>query len=264
MCDIIKRMNTSYGILITAGGTQEPIDSVRTITNTSTGKLGSIIADECASVFPTAKIFYICAQTAVRPTSTSINCIPIQSTYDLQNAVTKVMSEEKIDAVVHSMAISDYTVASLCDVETLAKKIKSSCKENECCVSEETIVEHLLQNDVRTGGKKVSSNVKHPLLLLKQTPKIISLFRKMSESAIIVGFKLLSGVSENELIKVAYNLLQKNGCNFVLANDTQNISDKKHKACLVDANKNIVHFETKTEIAKGIANAISKALDAKH
>ena len=33
-------------ILITAGGTTETIDGVRSITNTGTGRLGSLIADE--------------------------------------------------------------------------------------------------------------------------------------------------------------------------------------------------------------------------
>ena len=32
-------------IIITAGGTTEPIDNVRKITNVSTGKLGSLICD---------------------------------------------------------------------------------------------------------------------------------------------------------------------------------------------------------------------------
>ena len=33
-------------IVITAGGTSEPIDNVRKITNSSTGKLGAVIAEE--------------------------------------------------------------------------------------------------------------------------------------------------------------------------------------------------------------------------
>ena len=37
-------------ILITAGGTSEPIDSVRSISNTATGRLGSLIADAFEAV----------------------------------------------------------------------------------------------------------------------------------------------------------------------------------------------------------------------
>ena len=50
-------------VVITAGGTSEPIDMVRKITNSSSGKLGSIIA----SKFNQCKVFYICAKKSIKP-----------------------------------------------------------------------------------------------------------------------------------------------------------------------------------------------------
>ena len=38
----------SMNIIVTAGGTSEPIDNVRRIANTGTGRLGSLVADELA------------------------------------------------------------------------------------------------------------------------------------------------------------------------------------------------------------------------
>ena len=54
-------------ILITAGGTAEPIDNIRDITNKGTGKLGSLIADEFASREDAGNIYYVHGRGAVLP-----------------------------------------------------------------------------------------------------------------------------------------------------------------------------------------------------
>ena len=84
------------------------------------------------------------------------------------------------------------------------------------------------------------------------------MFRQMLPDAVIVGFKLLSQVSQKELIDTAYGLLVKNGCNLVLANDSSQITGDQHKGYLIDTNKNVQTFGTKQEIAKGIVEAIMK------
>ena len=50
----------SMNIIVTAGGTSEPIDNVRRIANTGTGRLGSLVADELAEADWTGHIFYVC------------------------------------------------------------------------------------------------------------------------------------------------------------------------------------------------------------
>lgn len=54
-------------IVITAGGTSEYIDKVRKITNSGTGKLGSMIANELVSNENINEIFYIHTPNAVTP-----------------------------------------------------------------------------------------------------------------------------------------------------------------------------------------------------
>ena len=49
-------------IVITAGGTSERIDNVRKITNSSSGKLGSMIGDKISELINEEyKIFYVCS-----------------------------------------------------------------------------------------------------------------------------------------------------------------------------------------------------------
>ena len=57
-------------ILITAGGTSEKIDEVRSITNHSTGKLGSLIAASFLKYDVT--IDYVTTAHALRPQSNDV------------------------------------------------------------------------------------------------------------------------------------------------------------------------------------------------
>ena len=59
-------------------------------------------------------------------------------------------------------------------------------------------------------GNKISSQEKNVVVVLKPTPKIISLVKDISPSTYLVGFKLLDGVQKEYLIEVAKNLRNKN------------------------------------------------------
>ena len=74
-------------ILITAGGTTETIDGVRSITNTGTGRLGSLIADEFEKSPIINNIYYICAENSFKPAAKKAKIITIESVSDLETAV---------------------------------------------------------------------------------------------------------------------------------------------------------------------------------
>lgn len=244
-------------VLITAGGTSEPIDSVRSITNTGTGRLGSLIADAFADRDSANHIYFVCAQNAVRPTSGRIQTIPIQCTQDLQNAVEGLLKRKKINAVIHSMAVSDYRVKAVLSTTSLAEALQRKLHTaKEATISEEMILQAILQTAKIESGKKLSSQVEHPLLLLEQTPKILPQFRQLAPDAVIVGFKLLCNVPKTELLQTANRLLVNNGCDFVLANDSVQIGESQHVAFLVDHTGLLETYSTKQEIAAGIVNAV--------
>ena len=52
-------MSEKHTVLVTAGGTSEPIDNIRSITNTGTGALGSLIADAFAKDPQVERIVYV-------------------------------------------------------------------------------------------------------------------------------------------------------------------------------------------------------------
>ncbi len=263
-------------ILITAGGTIEPIDSARVITNTGTGRLGSLIADEFAKQEDIGRIFYVCAPTAVRPITDKAEITVIRSVDDLSEALSSISSEYRIDAVIHSMAVSDYTVSSVTTAGELAKYLADAMTspagqketigpeslENDpsttAGVLEAGILSALMDTDIRKGGGKLSSKMKAPVLLLGQTKKVISSLRSLAPEAVIVGFKLMTDVSEEKLTETAIELMKKNSCNYVLANDSKNISGDMHKAILIGKNGIVAGFDTKQEIAAGIVSAVTE------
>lgn len=248
-------------ILITAGGTSEPIDNVRRIANTGTGRLGSLIADAFASESSVDQIFYICARDSVRPSSKQVTCIEIQSVADLQAAVTEITKNHSIHGVIHSMAVSDYKVRSVSTVESLASFLQNSIPDSGDL--QEKIKHGMDSTDFRASTGKLSSQMKSPLLLLEPTPKILPLFRQMAPESVIVGFKLLSHVSEEELLDTAHRLLVKNHCDFVLANDSAQIYGDSHHGYLINSEKNTQIFDTKQEIAKGIVKTVLREVSHK-
>jgi phosphopantothenate-cysteine ligase len=241
-------------ILITAGGNTEKIDEVRMIRNTGTGRLGALVAENILASNADARIFYLCDRHAVAPaadttgdttgdtigntTGDKVTVVHADDVTALEAAVRKVCEENRIDAVIHSMAVSDYRVKNV----TTAMNVAAAGNIANA-------------KDVRDGGK-ISSDLNDVLVVLERAPKIISLYRGLAPSAVIVGFKLLADVSEEELIEVGYKLLKKNDCDYVLANDMKYLSSGEHIGHLIARDGSYETYDGKTTIAGAIAAAV--------
>ena len=105
---------------------------------------------------------------------------------------------------------------------------------------------------------KIPSSVGFPVIFLEPTPKIIPEFKQLAPDAILVGFKLLDEVSHEELMDVAKRLMEKNDCDFVLANDYQTVQEgpSKHIGHLMARDGSVESFTGKEAIADGIARAV--------
>jgi len=253
-------------ILISAGGTSEPIDSVRSITNTSTGLLASIIHKHWVEYrHETSKsitIHYVVATPAVMPMVDKDTIIyKVSDTFSVQQTVREILKNHKIDIIIHLMAISDYYVTDVRSTKDLSLSLESFIKEQMLHGKEVTAdsIEAFLNQPnkgYKRGDKKISS--KDDLMLsLGQTPKIISEIKSLSPESRLVGFKLLDHVSEKELVRVANEQSIKNQCEFVVANDLQYITKDQHKAIIIKDNQVIHRCETKEDIAKNIIKELT-------
>ncbi len=224
-------------VLVTAGNTSEPIDNVRSITNTASGKLGSIIADVFIS--EGVNVVYICSKNSIQPSKPTVQTVIIEGVTDLVQAVKDLSQRYSFDCIIHSMAVSDYTVKGIIPYEELSEAIIRS-----------------EDPPIRTKPGKLSSDISNPVILLEKAPKVISEFKALQPQALLVGFKLLVGVEEDELISAAVKLMNKNNCDFVCANDLNNISQDKHEALLLDKDGHHIKLSTKQEIANAVVNNI--------
>lgn len=231
-------------IVITAGGTSEPIDMVRKITNSSSGKLGSIIANK----FNKDKIFYVCTKKSIKPINDNIQIIEIKSTRDLEIAVKELLLNNKIDIFIHSMAVSDYMVDYVTTSNLLGNNYDNS-----------NLKEYLKNNKNILTDKKISSYEDDLIIRLIKTPKIIGMIKKLSPSTKLIGFKLLDGVSKEELISVAKDLRDKNNCDYVVANDLKDINANDHIAYIINRDNKIIKANTKEEIANNIYQLINNS-----
>lgn len=226
-------------IVITAGGTSEKIDNVRKITNSSSGKLGLTIANHLLKENDDLIIYYVCSKNSLRPLDKRIKVIEIDDTINLKNKIENLLLNEKIDYFIHSMAVSDY----MTDYVTTIERIKASIKNT-------SNLEEAFSNIEIINGNKISSYEDNLVIVLKQTPKIISIIKDLSPQTYLVGFKLLDGVSKEELISVAKKLRDKNKCDLVVANDLATIRNGEHIAYIIDKNNEIEESHGKDDIAK--------------
>ena len=246
-------------VLITAGGTSEKIDDVRKISNTATGRLGSLLAD-CFLEDEQVEVTCLCSENAVLPKNPRATIVPVSDVQSLQAAVEEQMRERAYDAVIHSMAVSDYTVKYSVPSEWLAAHLAKSVPNRSLDGNPEFLTAQIHSALLAYGGgcrsKKLSSDIENLFLCLEKTPKIIGLFKKLQPQTILVGFKLLVDVEENELLRAAEALMKRNGCDFVLANDQKNIDETRHEAILLGKDHSLTRLHTKSEIAGAIKDHV--------
>ena len=237
-------------VIITSGGTSEPIDNVRKITNSSSGKLGSIIANKFLDSNTIDKVFYVCSKGAYLPSENKkLEIIYVKTVENLQKTLKNLIKSQKIDVIVHSMAVSDYTVSYVTTGENLAKNLSNKSK---------TEIENILNSDDLKiqNNDKISSNLSNMYIKLVPTPKVISQIKEWDKDIFLVGFKLLSNVTKDTLIDVAKNLMQKNNCDVVVANDIKDITATTHKAYIITKDENMLYAETKQDIAQQLSEIV--------
>ena len=127
-------------ILITSGGTSEAIDSVRSITNHSTGNLGKILAE--MALAKGHQVTLITTPTALKPDPhPQLRLLLIQNVEELLAQMKTEVPQHQV--LIHAMAVSDYTpvyMTGLDEVEKLKtfialsiakiRKLKSLPKKN--------------------------------------------------------------------------------------------------------------------------------------
>lgn len=220
----VKALPTT--VVVTGGGTIAPIDDVRLLTNVSSGRFAAAITEACLE--RNATVWHIHAPSALLPFVRSarfeldtpdptaelerlarlrdqwtsvrdrLHLVPLQigTVVDYQQTLKRVLEARPIDVAFLTMAVSDF------EPQPRAGKIRSDAAESlvmEC----------------------------------RRTPKVIRSVRDWSPSIYLVGFKLLSGVTPEELIHEADRACRTNRAQLTVANDLALIRQGRHTLHLV-------------------------------
>lgn len=212
-------------ILITSGGTIVKIDDVRHIGNFSTGSFPAKIAN--ASLAKGHEVIYLHAKNAKTPIpNRKLKLFEYETYDDYANELKKVLKKNNIDIAFLGAAVSDY------GIKQYSGKISSS---------------------------KRLFNIK-----LFRLPKIIKEIKKWSKTSLFqIGFKLLSGVDEKELIEAAYKSSLENHSDLTIANDLSKIKAGKREIILVTPEKGAIKLQ-EPNLPEKIVEFVEKRAQAQH
>lgn len=224
-------------ILITSGGTTEPIDQVRGITNHSTGQLGKILAQTFLD--QGHEVSLITTALADKPDpQENLTIHLIKTVADLTQVMEHQVPQHQV--LIHAMAVSDYSPVYMTDLET---------------VKDEPDWDKLLTQSNQEA--KISSRADYQVLLLRKNPKLINLVKTWNPDIQLIGFKLLVDVSRDDLIAVARQSLEKNQADLIVANDLSQINSSGHQAYLVSPDQ-VTEASSKTDIAQAIYDFVTE------
>lgn len=188
-------------VLITSGGTREPIDGVRALTNFSTGRTGAVIADHLARNGFT--VTYLHAQGAIMPENREgkgLRTRDFMTFTDLERNLRHELSNAHYDAIIHMAAVSDFSIESL---ESNGQRLEP-----------------------KSDGKIESDS--DLIVRLKRNPKLVDNLRQMSRNADIkvVAFKLTRSHAEQERLQAVQKLASHAQPDWIVHNDLHEIDPK--------------------------------------
>lgn len=206
-------------ILITSGGTKIPIDSVRSITNMSRGTFGAKIAKQCLN--DGHEVDFLTHKSAKTPFKTEID---LGQTIDYIDLMNKQLWAQLTLPRYHETQYDTFWEYAA-ELEKLVKKGPDAIIL--ACAASDYEAANVLNGKARTSTQ---ANIE-----LQSLPKLISKIRHdWKYAGILIGFKLLVGSTEQELAEAAHKSVVENGCDFVVANDLNDIKAGNHKIMVVD------------------------------
>lgn len=242
--------------IITSGGIEVKIDNVRNIINKSTGKLGSLFADELSK--GNNKVIYLHTKSALIPKSKEITKIRVNNSGELLKELQKELNTTNITekiCVIHLMAINDYKFSGSIDTEKFFELII----QNKNNINNQKDLSQLLEKFFVKTDKLDSNN--DQFFYLKKDLKIIDEIKKINPSVILVGFKLLSEVTEEELTKVALKLKHRAKCDIVVGNIKEEITKTQHIGYIYNDKNEMRKVKTKEEIVNQVLKSVREMIN---
>ena len=216
-------------VLITAGGTSEPVDGVRRLTNTSTGATGAVLAETFAGLG--ADVLLLHAEAACAD-EVAVERESFATFADLETALRRLLGERRWDAIVHLAAVSDYHVASL-EVDG---------------------------RQVDTDGRGKIGTGRELVIRLEPNPKLIDSLKQWSANpeTMVVGFKLTDDPDPGSRAEQVERLMARGVADFVVHNDASEIDGTRHLATVHSSDGVVSQTESKEDLAAALYRLLAE------
>jgi len=185
----LARPSRRWRVLVTSGGTAEPIDAVRVLTNRSTGRTGAGLAAHFAGLGHDVVLLRARGSAAAGPPCREETFV---SFADLDAALARLLAEESFDLVIQAAAVGDFSVAAVEAGGVLQPRL----------------------------GVKLDAEAA-PMIRLQRNPKLVDSLRLRSHNPALrlVAFKLTLGATETARREAVANLYRRAGPDLVVHND---------------------------------------------
>ncbi|MCI0555241.1 MAG: bifunctional phosphopantothenoylcysteine decarboxylase/phosphopantothenate--cysteine ligase CoaBC [Anaerolineae bacterium] len=199
-------------IVITAGGTQEPLDPVRVLTNRSSGKQGYALAQAALDLGADVKL--ITTPTSLIP-PIGAKVIRVETAKQMLDAVLK--ESEESDALIMAAAVADFRPKN-----TAKNKIKKETGIPQIELeATEDILKTVSSSALRAGAGKsgalsrVEASERLVLSPGDATNGDVQVERETKRPRVVVGF----AAESQDLLQNATNKLESKGLDLIVAND---------------------------------------------
>ncbi|RZS43205.1 phosphopantothenate-cysteine ligase /phosphopantothenoylcysteine decarboxylase [Herbihabitans rhizosphaerae] len=177
--DALPRDLEGLRVVVSAGGTREPLDPVRYLGNRSSGKQGYALARTAAQ--RGADVTLVAAHTVALPDPTGVRLVHAGTAEQLRDAVHEASADA--DVVVMAAAVADFRPASKAD-----HKIKKTDRDPD------------------------------PVTLVRNPDILAELVAKRRDGQTIVGFAAETGDSGADVLDHARAKLKRKGCDLLVVN----------------------------------------------
>lgn len=215
-------------VVVSAGGTREPIDPVRFLGNRSSGLQGVAIAAE--AVRQGAEVTLVAAHIGV-PVPPGVAVVTVETAADLLEAMRD--ASQDADVVVMTAAVADFRP----DV-----------------MREDKI-------------KKVDGVDPAPITLVQNPDVLVDLVERRTPGQVIVGFAAETAADDEALVDLARTKLARKGCDLLVANDVGQgrvFGHEGTRALVLDGNGAVIAdvAGSKADLAVRLLAAVADRLHA--
>ncbi|MGY1607171.1 bifunctional phosphopantothenoylcysteine decarboxylase/phosphopantothenate--cysteine ligase CoaBC [Geodermatophilus sp. SYSU D00700] len=220
--DVLRADLTGRRVVVSAGGTREPLDPVRYLGNRSSGRQGWALARVAAA--RGAEVTLVAANVDL-PAPFGVRVVPVGTAEELRAAVLAEAPEA--DVVVMTAAVADFRPATV----------------------------------AATKLKKDSANEPDSVPLVRNPDVLAELVTKRAAGQLVVGFAAETGDEHGDVLAHARAKLARKGCDLLVVNDVSGggVFGRPDNAAVVlaaDGSATEVPHGTKDAVAAAVWQAV--------